>query len=51
MSLKFPATDFLKDLIKMDQGQLTKAQIRANWKAGAYTGLRADWAAEWMKGK
>jgi len=52
---KFPATEFWKDVIRMkfnltDMGKpVTRATIRANWKAGKYAGLRADWAKEWME--
>ena len=40
-----PATELLKDKILMDQGHLTLAQLRGNWRAGKYAGVNADWAA------
>lgn len=46
---RYPATDFLCDLIRMRQGQMTKDQIRAKWKAGEYPGVNPVWAGECMK--
>lgn len=40
----FPATRFLCDVIRYQLGQMTKDQIRANWKAGQYRGVNPDWA-------
>ena len=45
----FPATELLKDKIRMDQGQLTLAQLRNNWRTGKYAGVNAEWA-KWVMG-
>lgn len=41
-----PATKFLADL---HSGQFTKAEMRKRWEAGEYTGLKPEWAAEWIR--
>ena len=45
----FPATRFLQDAIRMDQGRLSKAEIRRKWAAGEYAGAPADYA-KWVMG-
>lgn len=45
----FPLTKFLCDVIRMDMGKLTKAQIRAKWQAKEYHGVNPDYA-KWIMG-
>ena len=41
----FPATEFMKDWIKMDMGHLTRDEMRRNFKAGKYAGVDPKWMA------
>lgn len=45
----FPATRFLCEVIRMNQGQTTREAIRKAWAAGKYDGVCPKWAA-WVMG-
>ena len=45
----FPATEFLKDVIRMEQGQLTLTELRQRWANGDYAAVNPEWAREQMK--
>ena len=47
--IDFPLTHFMQDVIKMQQGQLTRDQIRINWREGKYPGVNPDYA-KWNMG-
>ena len=44
-----PLTKYLCDLIGIQRGSLTARQVRQRWKAGAYIGVRSDWATAYAK--
>ena len=44
-----PATAFLCDCIRHSAGTITADQIRANWRAGKYRGIKPEWAAQWAR--
>ena len=43
-------TNYLSDLIRMEQGKMTKRDIREKWKAGKYPGVTDEYAA-WAMGR
>lgn len=47
----FPLTDLIADVIRMDQGQMTKEQLRQNWRNGKYASVRADHAKWYVEGR
>lgn len=42
-------TNYLSDLIRLEQGKMTKRDIREKWKAGKYQGVSGEYAAWAMK--
>lgn len=47
--MKFPATDFLADTIRVQMGHKTITDLRKNWTAGKYAGLDPEYA-KWVIG-
>jgi len=47
---EFPATRFVCDVARFRMGAMTKGQLRKNWAAGDYAGVRPDYAKWAMEG-
>lgn len=47
--LRFPLTTFLADLIRVQMGKATLADLRARWPEHRDAGVRQDWAAAYGK--
>lgn len=45
----FVLTQFLCDLVDVQQRRITKAEMRQRWQDGAYRGVKPDYAA-WAMG-
>ena len=43
------ATEFHKDLVRLQMGKLTLNDLRTHWKNGKYKGVPEQWLKEWKR--
>lgn len=47
----FPLTHLIADTIRMEQGQMTKSELRENWRNGKYAGVNPAHAKWYVEGR